>query len=272
MPRVRSNPPVLKRFGQHFLNDRKALDDIADAALAGKNDVVIEVGPGRGALTEKLLERAGRVIAVEIDHQLAALLAKRYAGDPRLTLVEGDFLEVRLTDLAKPPFVVVGNVPYYITTPILFHSLEPPFPLRCVFLLQQEVANRIVSNPGSREYGALSVNVQAVAHAEIVRRVPASAFTPSPKVDSAVVRITPRSDPLLPEEEMEGFRGFVFAVFGMRRKQIANILRSVRRLSPEEVDRILGITGIDSRARPETLRPDQFVELMRLTRQGDQSP
>jgi 16S rRNA (adenine1518-N6/adenine1519-N6)-dimethyltransferase len=266
MPRPRSHPPVLKRFGQHFLVDQKALNDIADAALAGKHDVVIEVGPGRGALTEKLVERAGRVIAIEIDHQLAELLAKRYAGDPRVTVVERDYLEVTLSDLTQPPFVVVGNVPYYITTPILFHTLQPPLPARCVFLVQREVADRIVAQPGSREYGALSVNVQALANAEVVRRVAAGAFKPPPKVDSAVVRITPREKPLIPEDELAEFREFVLAVFGMRRKQITNILRSLRRLSAEEATRILGDAGIDVRARPETLRPDQLVKLMRVTR------
>jgi 16S rRNA (adenine1518-N6/adenine1519-N6)-dimethyltransferase len=191
MPRGRSHPPVLKRFGQHFLNDRSALADIADAALLTTDDVVVEIGPGRGALTDQLLDRAGRVVAIEIDKQLTELLRKKYAADTRITIVEGDVLDMQLSDLVGGPFAVVGNVPYYITTPILFHALRPPLPTRCVFLVQREVAERIVSPPGSREYGALSVNIQAIAKAEIVRIVPPGAFSPPPKVDSAVVRITP---------------------------------------------------------------------------------
>ena len=266
MPRARSQPPVLKRFGQHFLSDRSALEDIADAALLGKDDVVVEVGPGRGALTEELLARAGRVVVVEIDRQLASGLRERYRNAPRIEVVEGDFLETEMSHLVDGPFVVVGNVPYYITTPILFHTLQAPLPLRCVFLVQLEVAERIVSGPGSREYGALSVNVQAVAHAEIVRTVPPGAFKPPPKVESAVVRITPLETPLIPVEELAEFRSFVLAVFGMRRKQIANILRSLRRVSLEEANGILMSVGIDPHLRPETLSPIQLASLMRLTR------
>src|SRR6478672_5674500 len=119
MPRRLAHPPVLKRFGQHFLNDRSALSDIADAAMLGAGDTVIEIGPGRGALTEELLKRAGRMIAVEIDHKLAENLRAKYAAEKKLTIVERDVLHVPLAELVEAPFVVVGNVPYYITTPIL---------------------------------------------------------------------------------------------------------------------------------------------------------
>lgn len=263
MQNRRANPPVLKRFGQHFLNDRSALSDIADAAMLGASDVVVEIGPGRGALTEELLQRAGRVIAVEIDHQLAENLRSKYSGESRIEIVERDILDVSVAQLVEGPFVVVGNVPYYITTPILFHALQPPLPIRCVFLVQREVAERIVSPPGSREYGALSVNVQAIAQAEIVRLVPPRAFSPPPKVDSAVVRITPLIEPLVPVDEIDAFRKFVLAVFGMRRKQIANVLRSVRSLPANRVGEVLASLGIDRAARPETLSPSQFVALAR---------
>ncbi|HVD61305.1 MAG TPA: 16S rRNA (adenine(1518)-N(6)/adenine(1519)-N(6))-dimethyltransferase RsmA [Gemmatimonadaceae bacterium] len=262
MPRGRKNPPVLKRFGQHFLNDRSALSDIADAAMLGADDTVIEIGPGRGALTEELLKRAGRVIAVEIDHKLAENLSGKYAGEKKITIVERDVLDVQLADLVDGRFVVVGNVPYYITTPILFHALEPPLPIRCVFLVQREVAERIVSPPGSREYGALSVNVQAIARAEIVRIVSPRSFSPPPKVESAVVRITPLAEPLVSVDEIDAFRKFVLALFGMRRKQIANVLRSVRAMSGDRVAADLKSLSIDPSARPETLSPNQFVALM----------
>jgi len=266
LPRKRGFPPVLKRFGQHFLNDRDALTAIADAVRLGKNDVVVEIGPGRGALTELLLERAGRVIAVEIDRELVARLQKAHEGDPRLTVIEGDILSLNYADIVTQPFSVVGNVPYYITTPILFGLLQPPLPVRAVLLVQEEVAQRIVASPDSREYGALTVNVQAVAHAEIVRSVPASAFTPPPKVESSVIRITPLEEPLVPLDELAEFRTFVQAAFGMRRKQLANILRSVRRISLDEAAALLEGQGIDPRARPETLSPAQLVSLMRAAR------
>ena len=135
-----------------------------------------------------------------------------------------------------------------------------------MLLVQEEVAQLIVASPDSREYGALTVNVQAVAHAEIVRSVPASAFSPPPKVESSVIRITPLEHPVVPLGELSEFRAFVQAAFGMRRKQLANILRSVRRLSLDEAAAMLEGQGIDPRARPETLSPAQFVSLMRAAR------
>jgi len=144
--------------------------------------------------------------------------------------------------------------------------LQPPLPVRAVLLVQEEVAERIVAAPDSREYGALSVNVQAVARAEIVRSVPASAFTPPPKVESSVMRFTPLETPLVPLDELAEFRTFVQAAFGMRRKQLANILRSVRSLSLEEAAAVLAGQGIDPRARPETLSPSQLATLMRASR------
>jgi 16S rRNA (adenine1518-N6/adenine1519-N6)-dimethyltransferase len=168
---------------------------------------------------------------------------------------------MQLATLIGGPFAVVGNVPYYITTPILFHVLRPPLPARCVFLVQREVAERIVSPPGSREYGALSVNVQAIAKAEMVRIVPPGAFSPPPKVESAVIRITPLEKPIVPEAELESFRTFVLAVFGMRRKQIGTILRSVWSRSLGDVTRVLGEAGIDPKARPETLSPEQLAAI-----------
>lgn len=265
MPRQRGFPPVLKRLGQHFLNDRDALSDIADALRVGKEDLVVEIGPGRGALTELLLARAGRVIAVELDRELARRLRKSYEGDPRLTVIEADILNVNFADIVNGPFAVVGNVPYYITTPILFHVLQAPLPTRAVFLVQKEVAERIVAPHGSREYGALSVNVQAIARPEIVRDVSASSFSPPPKVDSCVVRITPLEETLVPVDELPEFRVFVQAIFGMRRKQMANVLRSVRRLPLEEASRVLVRQGIDPQARPEMLTPAQLAALMRAT-------
>jgi 16S rRNA (adenine1518-N6/adenine1519-N6)-dimethyltransferase len=260
---TRANPPILKKFGQHFLGDQKILELIADAVAPRAGETVIEIGPGRGALTDILASRPNRLVAVEIDRALAGNLRERYASNERVTIIEADVLETKMSDLAEGDFVVVGNVPYYITTPILFHVLRAPFPRHAVFLVQREVAERIIARPGSKAFGALSANVQALSNAEILLHVPPAAFRPPPKVDSAVVRISPRPDPLIEPHEVERFRGFVQGMFGMRRKQIGNVLRSITGLSADEAIALLDRQGIDPKSRPEVLSPEQMVALMR---------
>jgi 16S rRNA (adenine1518-N6/adenine1519-N6)-dimethyltransferase len=258
----RRNPPVLKRLGQHFLTDRSVLQSIVDAVEPAPGDTIVESGPGRGVLTDELAKYDNTVIAIEIDHLLSENLSARFASS-NVRIVEGDVLKTDIASIVEPPFIVVGNVPYYITTPILFHVLQRPLPKRIVLLVQREVAERIIAAPSSREYGALSVNVQAAAAAQIVRNVPPGAFNPPPKVDSAVLSIVPRSDPLVSDAEADRFRGFVQGIFGMRRKQIANLIRSVANVDAAQAARILEHVGIDPRARPETLSPQDFVKLMR---------
>ena len=256
-------PPIRKSLGQHFLNDPRILGRIADALELSGAELVIEIGPGRGALTEVLLPRARRLYAIEYDRALAEHLRRRYAGDERITVVERDVLQVDLGELAGGPYVVAGNVPYYITTPILFHGLTRPRPERAVYLVQREVAERIVAAPGSREYGALSTNVQAVAAAELLFRVPAGAFRPPPKVESAVVRVVPRSDPVVREDEEESFRTFVQGAFGFRRKQMRRVLRGLWDVDAAVADDALAKAGVDPMARPETLSPELFARLVR---------
>jgi 16S rRNA (adenine1518-N6/adenine1519-N6)-dimethyltransferase len=257
-------PPVRKSLGQHFLSDPRILARIADALRLARGETVVEIGPGRGALTAQLLERAGRVVAVEVDRQLAALLRERYAGEPRLSVVEADVLEVRLSDVAgTEDFVLVGNVPYYITTPIIFQSLEPPRPRRSVFLVQKEVADRLVAPAGGDAYGALSVNVQSFATVEVLFRVPPGAFQPPPKVDSAVVRLTPRPDPVVSPEEERPFRTMVQQAFGMRRKQMRRVVRTLFSLDAAGADALLARAGIEPEVRPEVLTAEQFAALLR---------
>jgi 16S rRNA (adenine1518-N6/adenine1519-N6)-dimethyltransferase len=157
----------------------------------------------------------------------------------------------------------VGNVPYYITTPILFHALVPPRAQRSVYLVQREVADRLSAKPGTKEYGALTVNVAAVAKAETLFRVPAGAFSPPPKVESAVVRITPLDTPLVTPEEERPFRLLVQGAFGMRRKQMRRVLRSLYNLDVERADALLDKVGIEGEVRPETLSPAEFVGILR---------
>lgn len=257
-------PPVRKSLGQHFLTDRAILTRIADALDATGAETIVEVGPGRGALTELLLPRAGSVVAIEYDRALASRLREQYAREPKLRVVEADVLTSPLAEVARTEdFLLAGNVPYYITTPILFHALRPPRARRAVFLVQKEVADRIVAPPGTRSYGALSVNVQAVAKVSRLFRVPAGAFHPRPRVESAVVRVEPRDDPVITADEEQRFRAFVQGAFGFRRKQMRRVLRSLCDVTPEVALTMLGAAGIDSNARPETLAPVHFAALMR---------
>lgn len=262
---ARSTPhaPPRKSLGQHFLTDPRILARIADALELRPGETVIEIGPGRGALTERLLERAGRVVAVEIDRALAARLRERWPGDPRLEVVERDVLEVSLGELVPGDFALVGNIPYYITTPILFHALRAPRPSRAVYLLQREVAERMVASPGGREYGALSANLQALARVELLFRVSAGAFNPPPRVESAVVRVTPLAEPVVAPAQEERYSEIVIAAFGLRRKQMRRVVRTLWRLSATEADDLLVAAGIDAEARPETLTPAQFAALVR---------
>ena len=268
-PRERGHPPVLKKYGQHFLSDTKILGAIVDALGPTNTDIVVEVGSGRGSLTDILVERSGRVIAVEIDRALAKQLGERYVSRSNVQVVQGDVLETDLHALAGQDFLLIGNVPYYITTPIVFKALEPPIPRRSVFLVQREVAERMAAKADTEAYGALSVNVAAVANVEQVMTVPASAFQPPPKVESAVVRITPREKPLVNLESLEPFRAFVQAAFGLRRKQMVRVIRTVRGLSPEEAAELLERAGIDQAVRPEVLSPEAFARLFSQLRTAD---
>jgi 16S rRNA (adenine1518-N6/adenine1519-N6)-dimethyltransferase len=263
-PRSRGGlPPVRKSLGQHFLGDVRILTRIADALELDAGETVVEIGPGRGALTDVLRERAGRVVAIEYDRALAAMLRQKYAGT-NVEIVEGDVLQTDLGAAAGGPYALAGNVPYYITTPILFHALEPPRASRAVYLVQREVADRMAAPPGSKTYGALSVNVQALATVESLFRVPAGAFRPPPKVESAVVRVVPRPEPAVAPAEEQRFRETVQAIFGMRRKQLQRVIRSLWALEPTRAEEMLTDAGIDPSARPETLAPADFARLVRL--------
>jgi 16S rRNA (adenine1518-N6/adenine1519-N6)-dimethyltransferase len=257
-------PPIRKSLGQHFLTDHAILARIARALDATGVETIVEVGPGRGALTDHLLPSARRLVAVEYDRALAERLRDRYAADPRVRVVEADVLAAPLATVAgTDDYLLVGNVPYYITTPILFHALARPRARRAVFLVQKEVADRLAAPAGSASYGALSVNVQAVARAARLFTVPAGAFHPRPRVDSAVVRMEPRADPAVSPDEEGRFREFVQGAFGFRRKQMRRVLRSLLDATAETAEELLEASGIDPTVRPETLSAEQFAALMR---------
>jgi 16S rRNA (adenine1518-N6/adenine1519-N6)-dimethyltransferase len=263
---VTALPRAKRRFGQHFLSDPRILARIVDALAITSADTVIEIGPGRGALTEELLRRAGRVIAIEVDRDLVPILRARWADDPRLQVVEGDVLEQDLGALVGGPFLLAGNVPYNITTPILFHALQRPRPTRAVYLVQLEVAQRAAAAPGDEAYGALSVNLQAVATVELLFRVPAGAFAPPPKVESAVIRVSPREDAVIRAEEEAAYRTMVQGAFGLRRKQLKRVVRTLWALTAEQAGAVITQAGLDPEARPETLSPSAFAALLRAAR------
>jgi len=197
------------------------LERIAELACPGQPGTVVEIGPGRGALTSHLLTRAARVVAIEIDPVLVHYLQAKFRDEPRLTLIANDVLKA---DLAQwGPVSVVGNLPYYITSPIIEKTLElGPLLMRAVFLVQKEVAERLTASPGSRDYGYLSVQTQLLSVPELVLTVPAAAFRPPPKVDSAVVQLTPSND--FPALDRRAFLDFASLCFHQKRKKIRNNL------------------------------------------------
>jgi len=254
-----------KRLGQHFLTDRNILQRIVDALEPASDDVVVEIGAGKGSLTEVLAPRVRHVIAIERDRRLVSALRMRNAecGIGRLSIVQGDALRVDWHVLAVPHFKVVGNIPYNITTPLIDKALTPPLPARIVFLVQAEVADRMAAPPGSKAYGALSIGVQAMCRVERLFTVRAGAFTPPPKVESALVRLTPLAQPLVAPDEIARFRAFVTACFTRRRKQLRNVAMAATGRSAAVVASGLAALGLDPMVRPETLAPEAFVRLLR---------
>jgi len=254
-----------KSLGQNFLVDVGLQQKIVGALDCSKSDTVLEIGSGRGALTQHLVGRAGRTVLVELDDRLAEALQLEWGSRPDVDVLHEDFLELdwSVAGLDPAELLVVGNIPYNITAPIIFKLLERPRPRAIVLMVQREVANRLTADPGTSEYGALSVGVQSVASVEKVLSVPRSAFRPVPGVDSAVVRITPFSPPPLTVDEEQQLRGLTRAAFAWRRKQMQKILRDHEALglSRDRLDDLIRETDWDLTRRPETLSPDDFVRL-----------
>jgi 16S rRNA (adenine1518-N6/adenine1519-N6)-dimethyltransferase len=256
-----------KSLGQNFLVDPNLQRKIAGAVEAGPEDEVLEIGPGQGALTRHLEGRVRRLVVVELDRELAADLRDRYADDPGVQVVEADILE---TDPASffqdwASVRVVGNIPYNITTPILFHLLSRPRPASITLMVQKEVAQRIVASPGESAYGALAVGVQSLASASYLFTVPRKAFRPVPRVESAVVRIVPHAPPpISPEDELR-LRRLTRAAFQWRRKQMQKILRSHPEVAvPQEVVSSLERElELDLSRRPETFSHRTLLEVAR---------
>jgi len=255
-----------KRFGQHFLHDQGILRRIVEAIAPKPDDRIVEIGPGEGALTFPLLRAAGHMTAIELDRDLIDSLAARARGIGDLNIISADVLTVDFGNLAgrtsgvssDTPLRVVGNLPYNISTPILFHCLDYTDSIRDMhFMLQKEVVDRMAAPPGSKTYGRLSVMLQLRCTVEPLFKVPPGAFRPPPKVDSAIVRLTPLPAHLLPDADAKLIERLVRAAFGQRRKTLGNALRDLA--TAKQID----AAGIDPRARAEQLAPSAFVALAR---------
>lgn len=246
-----------KRFGQHFLHDQAILRRILDSVAPKPYDRIIEIGPGEGALTLPLLRAAGTLTAIELDRDLIEPLQAKALASGNLSVIRADVLTVDFSALAQGTLIrVVGNLPYNISTPILFHCLEHAGVIHDMhFMLQKEVVERMAAPPGSKVYGRLSVMVQLRCTVEPLFRVPPGAFRPPPKVESAIVRLTPLPPASLPQVEFRVIERVVRAAFGQRRKTLGNALSGVA--SAAEIAAV----GIDPRARAEQLAPSAFVIL-----------
>jgi 16S rRNA (adenine1518-N6/adenine1519-N6)-dimethyltransferase len=247
-----------KRFGQHFLHDPAVVQRILAGFAPRTEDVVAEIGPGPGVLTRELAGRVRELHAIEIDRDLAAERIAEFADMPSVRIHVGDALDFDFCALAPAPgsLRLIGNLPYNISTPLLFHLLEDAECLRdMVFMLQKEVVDRMVAGPGSRDYGRLSVMVQWRCHVERLFTVGPGAFQPPPRVDSAVVRLQPYKTPPVRVDRPDRFARIVREAFGHRRKTLRNALQQV---VPDDV--IAGL-GIDTRRRPETLSVSEFAAI-----------
>jgi 16S rRNA (adenine1518-N6/adenine1519-N6)-dimethyltransferase len=256
--RARSPARARKRFGQHFLHDRGIIRRILEAIAPAPGEHLVEIGPGRGALTGALLAACGRLDAIEIDRDLAALLRTTFAAEAGFVLHETDALEFDWTALAAQrggPLRLVGNLPYNISTPLLFRLLAADTAILDMhFMLQKEVVDRILATPGSADYGRLTVMLAPFVSATRVLSVGPGAFQPPPRVQSAVVRLVRRTQ-LAPWAHAEQYGRVVAAAFGQRRKTLRNALASL--LSDAQIAAL----GIDPGARAETLEPAQFGAL-----------
>lgn len=253
-------PPAKKRLGQHFLIDPNIIRKILTAAELQPHDTVLEIGPGAGALTKLLCRAVKQVVAIEIDKGLVSYLRDMLGSEPNLDLREGDALQFPYETLPHGT-IVVANLPYQVSSPLLFQLFDARLRLaRMVLMLQREVAQRLVAPPGSRQYGTLSVCSQYFSTPHIVFKIPPTCFRPRPEVESAVVRFDLRPNAPLTDAEERTFLRLVRAAFGHRRKTIGNSLRDAA-FAPGVSMPVFERVGLDMRCRAETLTVEQFVAL-----------
>ncbi|HET6433365.1 16S rRNA (adenine(1518)-N(6)/adenine(1519)-N(6))-dimethyltransferase RsmA [Dyella sp.] len=252
-----------KSFGQHFLHEKRYIERIVSAVAPRDGDTVVEIGPGEGALTLPLLAAARQLTAIELDTDLIPALAVRAAAVGKLEIIQADVLKVDFRTLAKrlgaAQLRVAGNLPYYISSPILFHCVEHADAIQDMhFMLQKEVVERMAAAPGSKVYGRLSVMLQLACRVTPLFDVPPEAFRPPPKVDSSVVRLVPLPPAERHDADPERLYNIVKAAFAQRRKTLSNGLK--QQMSADAIRQ----AGVDPGARAETLSPQEFVSLAKV--------
>lgn len=260
-----------KKYGQNFLTDQHILNSIVRTAELTSFSGVLEIGPGIGSLTEKLLEVAGKVVAIEIDDDLIHVLRHLFQDQPKVDVVYGDILKANLPELIETHFShmetvhVVANLPYYITSPILIRLLETRYPFKnMVMMMQKEVAERLTAQPGTKEYGSITVFVNYFAKVREAIKVPSTVFLPRPKVDSSVVVFEMREEPAVSVENEKLFFQVIRAAFAQRRKTLLNTLHAQLPLGDKEQLKLcLNKIGIDPTRRGETLSIEEFSLLTR---------
>ena len=245
-----------KRFGQHFLHDRNIINRIVATLDPKPHQTIIEIGPGKGALTIPLLERLDTLHVIEVDRDLAQALSVKFGAEKKIVIHCFDALRYDFKEIASQHLRIIGNLPYNISTPLIFHLLEYHSSIDdMVFMLQEEVIDRMCATPGSKAYGRLSVMVQAHCHTNKLFTVSSDAFSPPPKVTSAIIRLKPRTKFLKEIYDPSGFAHIVKLAFSKRRKTLKNCLRGVL-----DKNQIIGL-GIVPEARAETLSIDNFIQL-----------
>lgn len=258
-----------KKYGQNFLIDSHVLEKIMDAAEIGKDDCVVEIGPGIGTMTQYLAERAGEVVAVEIDKNLIPILTETLTDYKNVSIINEDILKVDLNRIVEEknggrPVKIVANLPYYITTPIIMGLFENHVPVKSItVMVQKEVADRMQVGPGTKDYGALSLAVQYYAKPEIVAIVPPNCFIPRPNVASAVIRLTCHEKKPVEVKDEKGMFALIRASFNQRRKTLANSLSNAQNLSltREQVTEALESMQLSPTIRGEALTLEQFAAL-----------
>ena len=252
-----------KKLGQNFLIDPDVVRRIAAAAELTPEDLVLEIGPGIGTLTQSLAETQAQVVSVELDQRLLPILNTTLADYHNIEIIHGDILEVNIPEITRNRvFKCCANLPYYITTPIIFSILEKQLNWeRLVFMVQKEVAQRVVAKPGGKDYGALSVAMQYYTEPTIAFTVPPSCFIPAPQVESAVLVCKHRSQPPVQLNSEANFFKVVKAAFSLRRKMLRNSLKNYGKLTTEQVEFWLAKANIDGTRRAETLSLQEFADL-----------
>lgn len=254
-----------KSLGQNFLVDDRVLHSIIDAAQLTKEDSVIEVGPGIGTLTIELAEHAGKVLTIEIDNSLIPILEEILKDYGNIKLYHGDALKADLKEIAAgfldEPVSICANIPYYITTPLIYKFFKSGLKIKNIILMvQKEVAQRMAAGPGSKDYGALSLMIRYYSTAEIVTLVPPDCFIPRPKVDSAVIKLEINNKPPVDVKDEELFFSIIRDSFGQRRKTLSNSLKPIG-IAKDDLEAALKRCGIDPKRRGETLSIEDFAAL-----------